>query len=245
MQYFGVALAGRLDEALSMAFGRLLRVTASVCRVRIFSSELGIDELPVWREALLGPSDLLGRICALPQSFPGFRSCRRCLSIRGGGVPGWDSEGYGENPYRAPQQPPYAEQLPDTRYLADSPFVGDARYHRADVTQSHWASEWDQGYPDLRASTNDPAASARGGYDFRGPHEVRDWNASSWRDSYRFRPLTDLERRRIDTATGWRPRPRSPYPFVEGIRQVDVSPPVETYGYQSDGGWLDRYYGRP
>lgn len=137
MQYFGVALAGRLDEALSMAFGRLLRVTASVCRVRIFSSELGIDELPVWREALLGPSDLLGRICALPQSFPGFRSCRRCLSIRGGGVPGWDSEGYGENPYRAPQQPPYAEQLPDTRYLADSPFVGDARYHRADVTQSH------------------------------------------------------------------------------------------------------------
>jgi hypothetical protein len=163
----------------------------------------------------------------------------------GGGVPGWDSEGYGENPYRAPQQPPYAEQLPDTRYLADSPFVGDARYHRADVTQSHWASEWDQGYPDLWASTNDPAASARGGYDFRSPHEVRDWNASSWRDSYRFRPLTDLERRRIDTATGWRPRPRSPYPFVEGIRQVDVSPPVETYGYQSDGGWLDRYYGRP
>lgn len=162
-----------------------------------------------------------------------------------GEIPGWNSGGYGTNPYRAPKPHPYVEQIPDTRYLADSPFVGDARYHRADVTQSRWASEWDQGYPDPRASTNDPAASARGGYYFRseGPHEVGDWNAASWRDSYRFRPLTDLERRRIDTATGW--RPRSPHPFVEGLRQVDVSPPVETYGYQSDGGWLDRYDGRP
>jgi len=163
----------------------------------------------------------------------------------GGEAPGWNSGGYGTIPYRAPQQHPYTEQIPDTRYLADSPFHGDARYHRADVAQSRWTSEWNQGYPDPRASTNDSAASARSGYGFRseGPREVGDWNAVSWRDGYRFRPLTDLERRRIDAATGW--RPRSPYPFVEGLRQVDVSPPVETYGYQTDDGWLNRYYGRP
>jgi hypothetical protein len=163
----------------------------------------------------------------------------------GVGVPGWNSGGYGTNPYRALQPHHYAEQIPDTRYLSDSPFHGDARHHQDVVIQSRWAREWAQGYPDPRASGNDSAASARGGYSFRGegPREGWDWSAPSWRDGYRFRPLTDLERRRIDTATGW--RPRSPYPFVEGLRQVDVSPPVETYGYQTDGGWLDRYYGRP
>jgi hypothetical protein len=163
----------------------------------------------------------------------------------GVGGSGWNSGGYGTNPYRAPQPHPYAEQIPDTRYLSDPPFHSDARYHRDDVTRSRWAREWDQGYPDPRASAKDSAASARGGYGFRGegPREGGDWNAASWPDGYRFRPLTDLERRRIDTAIGW--RPRSPYPFVERLRQVDVSPPVETYGYQPDGGWLDRYYGRP
>ena len=165
----------------------------------------------------------------------------------GGGVFGLTYGGYGTNPYRVLQPHPYSERIPDTRYLSDSPFHGDAGYQRADVAQSRWASEWSQGYPDPRATTYDSAASVRSGYGFRGEglREVGDWNATSWRDSYRFRPLTDLERRRIATVTGWLPRPRLPYPFVEGLRQVDVSPPVETYGYQSDGGWLDRYYGRP
>jgi hypothetical protein len=165
----------------------------------------------------------------------------------GGGVPvpGWNSEGYGTSPYRAPQLHPYSERIPDTRYLSDPPFYGDEGYHRADVTQSRWASEWDQAYPDPRASARDSATSASGGYGFRGEglRGGGDWNAASWRDGYRFRPLTDLERHRMDTATGW--RPGSTYPFVEGLRQVDMSPPVETYGYQPDGGWLDRYYGRP
>jgi hypothetical protein len=86
-----------------------------------------------------------------------------------------------------------------------------------------------------------PPAAARG-YRFRGDGIAGfgGWGALPQSGGYQFRPLTEPERQRIDSLSGW--RPLGPDRSGQEVIRPVPSPAREAYGYRSES-WVDRYYG--
>jgi len=84
--------------------------------------------------------------------------------------------------------------------------------------------------------------TATRGFSFRGesPAELGGPNASEWRHAYRFRPLNEQERRRMDTDIGW--RPRGPEQVRARSAPTELMPGETTYDYEPSS-WFRRYYG--
>lgn len=162
-------------------------------------------------------------------------------------IPEWTYGRYRSGPYQAPRQEPYSEQPPSIDYLpyrSPGERVGSPR---ESVVQP--------GTPQLRpfGYTRAHDRSARGvssgsyapgpanGFGFRdnGLGGPEGWGAPPWRQGYRFRPLTEQERKRMDNRTGWRPRVANP--GWERFRGADPMPAEEAFGYQPDS-WFQRYY---
>jgi len=92
-----------------------------------------------------------------------------------------------------------------------------------------------------------PPRSAQPQYRFRGDQYIggETWSGESWEGAYRFRPLTEQERKRLRRDPAWRPSGFSYVPpdLRSGWSETEGNDPRgETYGYQPDS-WFQRYYG--
>jgi len=149
-------------------------------------------------------------------------------------IPEWYPVPWQADPVRTPWPEPYADRAPGERageyllpYGQDSYREDWIRWQRGDMP---WGSP---GFGPSGMRRRLPSAAAHG-YRFRGdqPDGFRRWGEPQRRDVYRFRPLTEEERRRMGVGTEWRLRKPTP----SGVRpgQRDPIPTRETYGYAPD-----------
>jgi len=155
-----------------------------------------------------------------------------------------------EDPYsRTPVTHPYydnrySERLGGSGYQSYQPpdeGRGEAWY-RVQQLEPPERSRYGYGAPDRSLDVLAPATGS--GYRFRGdvPTYSRGWDAPPWQPSYRFRPLTEQERLRMDAEIGWRPRALNP--LAEQAPRGDFLSTEEAYGYYPDN-WFRRYTGTP
>lgn len=160
-----------------------------------------------------------------------------------GELPDRAFEGYRRDPCRAPGSDIDREPTPGGDFRSAPPSEGRAH---------SWAGSRHWNMPETRTpgcSSQAPVAGelplvpARG-YRFRDGMSTgyADQGATPWRNAYRFRPLTEQERRRMGAETGWRPRPRVAAPDEGRLRRADPLSAEEAYGYQPES-WFRRYFG--
>jgi len=159
-----------------------------------------------------------------------------------GEVPVWAHDSYREGGYREPESTPYSERAPIGGYGTDPSFGNAGGYPWYRVEQPDAPRVRDLGYSDPVGLQGPLQSAPAPGYRFRGDTSdgFRGQADAPWRSGYRFRPLSEQERQRMDLGTGW--RPRSPGPVRERLRRDDPPPAEEAYGYRPDG-WFSRYYG--
>ena len=162
-------------------------------------------------------------------------------------VPEWAYDGYRKDPYQAVKQEPYPGQPSGSGYLPYRSLGNRVRLPWQSAVQSDIPEPRPFGY--MRAYSHSgrgilPGAHAPGsanGFGFRddGPGGFEGWGAPPWRQGYRFRPLTEQERKRMDNRVGWRPRVANP--GWEQFRGADPMPAEGAFGYKPDS-WFQRYY---
>jgi len=159
-----------------------------------------------------------------------------------GEVPVWAHDSYREGGYREVGLAPYSDRVPASGYLSDPSFGDGAGYPWYPVERPDTPQVRDLGYSDGVGLQGALPSAPAPGYRFRGdePGGFRGQGEAPWRYGYRFRPLTEQERQRMDIGTWW--RPRSPGPVRERFRRGDPLPAEEAYGYRPDS-WFSRYYG--
>lgn len=157
-------------------------------------------------------------------------------------APRGDSDPYRTDAHQAPQAGPYVDPVLDGGY-AGYPMPYDQAPYGGDRVGPHdAAAAWGYRDPDQSAVRRRFSPTEANGYRFRGddPAGFGRWGAAPYRKGYRFRPLTEQERRRLGSGTRW--RPREPEHAGERPRRPDPLPDREAYGYRSEN-WFNRYYG--
>lgn len=156
-------------------------------------------------------------------------------------APRGDSDPYRTDPHLAPGGDPYVDPVPGgyggyPLPYDQAPYGGDrvGPHDAAAVRGSRYPDQ-----PDVRRGFSPTEAQ---GYRFRGddPAGFGRWGAAPHMNGYRFRPLTEQERRRTGSGNRW--RPREPAHAGERPRPPDPLPDREAYGYRSEN-WFNRYYG--
>lgn len=157
--------------------------------------------------------------------------------------PDWTYDEYRRDPYAPLNRDPYPEQSSNRGYSSPHSRIDRAAgYGWEDRNRQQIYGSRGYGYQNHDAFGKGPRSEPARQYGFRGevPRERGGWGWASRRPEYRFRPLTEQERRRLGAEIGWRPRAFRP---DEGQRRyTDPLPSEEAYGYRPDS-WLRGYDG--
>ncbi|MCG6860441.1 MAG: hypothetical protein LJE70_04050 [Chromatiaceae bacterium] len=158
----------------------------------------------------------------------------------------WAHDGYRWDVYRPPGSDAYLGHFSDDGYPS-YPLPDDVEGYRREPVMHSDRLDFPPdpypapyGYSDHSAFPGERATAAPGGYGVRGDRRVgyAGWGTPPWQQGYRFRPLTEQERGRMDTGTGWRPKVLDP--VAQRLRGSGPVPAEDTFGYQPDS-WTQRY----
>lgn len=200
----------------------------------------GSLDLPFGSRGVYSPYD--GAQDGASELADGYRGYRYGEAARG--VPESRDQGRSEGRLWVPAPEPSLGQERLNAYQTGSPPAYEPRRRaqglyeqfRPDpgVEDSPWWGRNDAGMPDSGAVLQDDV----GRYRFRGDEHV---GADPRYGGYRFRPLTEQERARMDEQPGWRPTGRAYAPPSSPYSRPSI-PEREAYGYEPDG-WFGRYFG--
>lgn len=157
------------------------------------------------------------------------------------GVSDRGNDPYRDDPYRLPSNDLRYGQAPGIGYQSYPPVGEGAPDWGGGGRRFEGPRDGADGYAGGWISGRELPPAAVRGYRFRGDSPDGDGSgiASDWRGGYRFRPLSEPERKRLGAVRGWRPRERERSGNPPG-RPAPL-PIDEAYGYESDN-WFRRYY---
>jgi len=155
--------------------------------------------------------------------------------------PEWNRAPFGVAPNRVPWSEPRVDRFPGGAYGGNPSPYNQAPYRGEDwVRWQDAAAAWEAPNPDSFTIHGEQSPVSAQGYRFRGDNPVGfgGWEAGPHGKGYRFRPLTEQERRRVGSGAAW--PGAGPVPGGDWSRRPDLPPFREAQGYWSEN-WFNRY----